>query len=157
MEIHPSIPMTAYYGDAGRAAIPIETFIDSSSHSRCNNIKHLGVPIVVALMYFPNNKSSALNNNHLSAFEQKMSADVPDHTFDNYPSEPYVEIIDLDSNGVEYSPLEKNNNRNNMEHISDDVYDELVHKVLHSQIQDDSEDDADTPKQKPKKRSKKKR
>jgi hypothetical protein len=154
MEIHPSIPMTAYYGDAGRAAIPIETYINSSSHTGCNNIKHLGVPIVIALMYFPNTKSSSLSHNHISGFEQKMSVDVPTHSFDNYHSSPYVEIIDLDKKPID-SPLEKNH-RDTIEPISDDVYDELVHKVLHSQLQHDSEDESDMSKQKSKKRSKKK-
>ena len=176
MEIHPSIPMTVQYGLNGTAVIPVESFIartpelgtsgvrglsvdglsskdiDSSAHNRCNHLKHLGVPLVIALMYIPNKQSQI---NSIADFENKMSIEIP-NTFNNKAvSSPYVEIIDQEI--AEY-PSEHNLSHT-MQHIPDDIYDKLLNSVLYSQINDNSvdNDSADSEDPRPKKRSRKKR
>ena len=169
MEIHP----TAQYGLNGRSVIPIESFIartpelgtsgvrglsvdglsskdiDSSAHNRCNHLKHLGVPIVIALMYIPNKQSQI---NPISDFDHKMSVQIP-NTLDSKPaSSPYVEIINQE---IEEYPSEHNLSHS-MQPIPDDIYDKLLNSVLHSQINDNSVDvDSEDPR--PKKLSRKKR
>lgn len=173
MEIHPS----AQYGLNGRSVIPIESFIartpelgtsgvrgssvdglssndiDSSAHNRCNHLKHLGVPIVIAVMYIPNKQSYI---NPISDFENKMSVQIPNTLNSKHASSPYVEIIDQE---VEEYPYEHNVSHD-MQPISDDIYDKLLNSVLHSQINDNSVDnneDVDSEDSLPKKRSRKKR
>ena len=152
MEIHPSIPMTAQYGLNGRAAIPVESFIDSSAHNRCNHLKHLGVPLVIALMYIPNKQSQI---NPITDFENKMSIEIPNTLNSKAAASPYVEIIDQEI--AEY-PSEHNLSHT-MQHIPDDIYDKLLNSVLHSQINDNSgdNDSADSEDPRPKKLSRKKR
>ena len=176
MEIHPSIPMTAQYGVNGRSVIPIESFIartpelgtsgvrglsvdglsskdiDSSAHNRCNHLKHLGVPMVIALMYIPNKQSYI---NPISDFENKMSVQIPNTINSKPESSPYVEIIDQE---IEEYPSEHNISHD-MQPISDDIYDKLLNSVLHSQINDNSgdNDSADSEDPRPKKLSRKKR
>lgn len=173
MEIHPS----AQYGLHGRSVIPIESFIartpelgtsgvrgssvdglsskdiDSSAHNRCNHLKHLGVPIVIAVMYIPNKQTRI---NPISDFENKMSVQIP-NTLDSKPvSSPYVEMIDQE---IEKYPYEHNVSHD-MQPIPDDIYDKLLNSVLHSQINDNSVDDnedVDSEDSRPKKRSRKKR
>jgi len=177
MEIHPSILMTAQYGLNGRAAIPVESFIvrtpelgtsgvrglsvdglsskdiDSSAHNRCNHLKHLGVPLVIALMYIPNKQSQI---NPMTDFENKMSVEIPNTLNDKDASSPYIEIIDQET--AEYPS--DHNLSHTMQHIPDDIYDKLLNSVLHSQINDnsgDNDDSSDSEDPRPKKRSRKKR
>lgn len=151
---------TAQHGYAGRSVLPIEWFIESTSHNKCNHIKHLGVPTPIAVLYIPSNTSSPI-----SVFEQKMSADIPDNTFDSEYLYPSVEI--LDESTVEY-PSENWKQRTprgtssgvsyrerNMQPIRDDVYDDFIYKVLHSQIKEPDEEYYTEHQKKPKKRSKK--
>ena len=151
MEIHPSVPMSAQYGGNGRAALPIESFIDSSSYKRCNHLKHLGVPIVVALMYIPNQTSRIPP---ISEFEHKMSSEMP-NMISNPETAPYGEIHGQER--LEY-PLEETCSQT-MQHIPDDVYDKLLNNVLYSHINENSPNDnaSDSSESAPKKRSRKKR
>jgi hypothetical protein len=137
MEIHQSIPMTDRPVGHGRETLPIESFLKTSSHSRCNHLKHLGVPIVVALMY---------NSN--------QTFQIPN--ISNLETAPYGEICDQDVD----QPFEYSRSQT-MQHIPDDVYDTLLNNVLYARINENSKndiaDDSEDPDPIPKKRSRKKR
>jgi hypothetical protein len=150
MEIRPSIPMTAQYGVNGTSVIPLQSFIEPSSHNRCNNIKHLGVPIVVALMYNPDIKSKI---NPISDFENKMSlVAIP-----QLGTSVGIATLSYDDKLEDEDTFDTERSQD-IQHIPDDIYDKLLDNVLHSQMNeksDDYDDDEEDPR--PKKRSRKKR
>jgi len=138
-------------------------------------VKHLEVPMVVALMYNPKQTPQIPP---ISEFEYKMSVvAIPDlgtrvgeqckgrgHEFrrvkeipniSNLETAPYGEICDQDVD----QPFEYSRSQT-MQHIPDDVYDTLLNNVLYARINENSKndiaDDSEDPDPIPKKRSRKK-
>lgn len=106
METQPSLLSKAVYGQNGRVAIPLEMFMKKSEKTYfggANHKKHLGVPVVLALVEINVNKPCHNNNMY-----------------------DYVKPSD---SLVQYN-LNSPNNKTVYEPISDEIYDTFINSVL---------------------------
>jgi hypothetical protein len=108
MEIQPSLLSQVVYGQNGRAVLPLEMFMKKSEKTYfggANDKKHLGVPVVLALVEINVNKPCHNNNNN-----NMLDYVSPHHSI------------------VQYTP--NNINDTVYEPISDEIYDTMINSVL---------------------------
>jgi hypothetical protein len=124
MEILPSILSQAVYGENGRTALPLSVFMKQSNQGQIGgkkDIKHLGVPMIVALVNVNINKPCNQSGYLLDQ--------IPEYVQDEpiYKLESTKYLGNYEPMPTKYAP------------VSDEVYDSLFNTVLDEPIVYNSE------------------